>query len=352
MSTSSSPRGSATPILWCLSAAGLFGASTPASKLLLDGAVGPLTLAGLLYLGAGLATAPFALSGGAAERRRDPANLRRLAGAVLFGGIIGPVALLIGLRTAPSASVSLWLNLETTATAVLAWAFFRENLSARGWLANGLVVVAGVLLAAPEGFGLAPSALLVLLACICWGLDNNFTATIDGYTPAQTTVVKGLVAGSTNLALGLLLEDGLPDAVFVVAALGVGALAYGASIVLYIRGAQQLGATRSQMLFATAPFLGTAAAWLAVGEPVLLEQIGAAGVLVVALVLLLTGEHGHAHHHHPVVHTHAHRHDDDHHTHTHPGLPPEAWHTHEHGHEALVHTHPHDPDIHHRHRHG
>lgn len=342
----------AGPVLWCLVAAALFGASTPASKVLLDEAVGPLTLAGLLYLGAGLATLPFARKGGTASRRRDPANLRRLAGAVLFGGILGPVALLVGLRWAPSASVSLWLNLETPATALLAWAVFRENLGPRGWLANGLVVGAGVLLAAPAGFGLAPSALLVALGCLCWGLDNNLTAVIDGYTPAQTTAVKGLVAGVFNLSLGLGLEGGLPGVGTVLAALVVGALAYGASIVLYIRGAQQLGATRSQMVFATAPFLGTAVAWVVLGEPVAAVQVGAALLLVAALVLLLGDEHAHEHAHRATAHTHPHRHDDGHHTHTHPDLPGEVWHTHAHEHEAVVHGHAHAPDLHHRHGHG
>ena len=350
--TASKPSTSlALPVFWCLAAAALFGASTPASKWLLDGDVGPLTLAGLLYLGAGLATLPFARAGGSAARRRDPVNLRRLAGAVLFGGVLGPLALLAGLQAAPSASVSLWLNLETTATAVLAWAFFKENLDGRTWLANGLVVVSGVLLAAPSGFAVAPAAALVGAACVCWGLDNNLTAIIDGYTPAQTTFAKGVVAGTVNLGLGLALEGGLPGTTALFGALGVGALAYGASIVLYIRGAQQLGATRSQMLFATAPFLGMAVAWLVLGEPILGVQGVAAALMAGALGLLLTGHHEHEHHHPSLQHTHPHRHDDGHHSHTHPGLPPEVWHTHEHEHEPVTHRHPHMPDLHHRHGH-
>mgnify|MGYP002630406393 CR=1 FL=1 len=348
---SSSGRSGPWPVIWCLAAAALFGASTPASKALLDG-VGPLTLAGLLYLGAGLATLPFGFSGGRKERRRDPRNLARLGGAVLFGGVLGPVALLIGLRSAPSASVSLWLNLETTATALLAWAFFKEHLDRMGWLANGLVLLAGVLLALPEGFSLAPAAALVGLACVCWGLDNNLTAIIDGYTPAQTTLVKGLVAGSVNLALGLWLEGAPPPWPLVLGALAVGALAYGASIVLYIRGAQQLGATRSQMLFATAPFLGVGAAWLALGEPVLWVQVAGAALMVAALVLLLRSQHEHEHSHPAQVHTHAHRHDDGHHDHRHGGLPEDAWHTHEHEHGPQAHEHPHVPDLHHRHPHA
>ena len=346
-----SRRAPVVPIVWCLAAAALFGASTPASKLLLDQDLGPLTLAGLLYLGAGLATLPFARVGGFRVRRRDARNVRRLAGAVLFGGVLGPVALLVGLRTAPSASVSLWLNLETTATALLAWAFFREHLGVREWIASLLVVLAGVLLAAPGGFVVAPSAALVALACVFWGLDNNLTAVLDGFSPAQTTFAKGLVAGSLNLGLGLLFEGGWPSLPAVLGALAVGALAYGASIVLYIRGAQQLGATRSQMLFSTAPFLGVAAAWLALGEPVLGVQVGAAVAMIAAVALLLSGRHAHEHTHRPVVHTHTHRHDDDHHEHAHDGGSAGAWHTHEHAHDEAVHRHPHAPDLHHRHDH-
>jgi drug/metabolite transporter (DMT)-like permease len=340
------------PILWCLTAAALFGASTPASKLLLNESVGPLMLAGLLYLGAGLATLPSARSGGSPVRRRSPSNLRRLLGAVLFGGVIGPIALMLGLSAAPSASVSLWLNLETTATAVLAWAFFRENLGWRAWLANALVVVAGVLLASPEGFSLAPSALLVVLACVCWGLDNNLTAIIDGYTPTQVTAAKGLGAGTVSIGLGLLIGEPLPGLGAAAASMAIGALAYGASIILYIQGAHQLGATRSQMLFSTAPFLGVLFAWLALGESIVLVQLGAAGIMLGALALLLTDRHGHSHTHPALVHAHGHTHNDGHHGHTHEGLPDDIWHTHEHAHDMLSHTHPHLPDIHHRHAHA
>jgi len=340
------------PLLWCLAAAALFGASTPASKLLLDGRVGPVTLAGLLYLGAALATLPFVRQGGSVARRWDRRNLQRLAGAVVFGGVFGPIALLAGLRGAPAASVSLWLNLETTATALLAWGFFREHLDLRGWVANGLVVVSSVVLASPESFSLAPAALLVVLAAVCWGIDNNLTAIIDGFTPSQTTFAKGLIAGLVNLCMGLWWEGARPTLDTVALALTVGALAYGASIVLYIRGAQQLGATRSQMLFATAPFLGVLVSWLGLGEAVEVAQVLSGGGMVAALVVLFSSRHEHEHAHPATIHTHAHRHDDGHHDHVHDGLPKEVWHTHEHAHEAVVHRHPHVPDLHHRHGHG
>lgn len=338
------------PVIWCVLAAALFGGSTPAAKALVENE-SPLVLAGLLYLGAALAVAPFSIRGGSPRRWRAPRNLARLGGAVLLGGVVGPAALLYGLALAPAASVSLWLNLETVATAALAWLFFRENVSRSIWLANLGVVLAGVLLAAPEGFAMGPAAGLIGVACICWGLDNNLTAVIDGFTPAQSTFAKGLVAGSFNIGLALLLGHELPAPPSLIAALAVGGLGYGASIVLYIRGAQQLGATRSQMLFATAPVFGLVGAWAVLGESIELAQLGAAGILAVALAVMLRARHGHAHTHDALVHTHGHRHDDDHHEHERDDFPVDAWHTHEHEHAPKVHTHPHTPDLHHRHRH-
>jgi drug/metabolite transporter (DMT)-like permease len=344
------PNRRAAPILWCLAAAALFGASTPASKHLLGG-LGPVALAGLLYLGAAIAVLPFVFRGGSKSLRRKRRNVLRLLGAVLFGGVLGPVLILVGLRSAPAASVALWLNLETVATAILAWAFFREHLDAKTWIAAILTVAAGVVLAAPEGFAAGPAALLVGMGCLCWGMDNNVTALVDGYTPAQTTFVKGIVAGAVNLGLAFVFEGPALTPANVGGALGVGALAYGASIVLYIRGAQHLGATRSQILFATSPFIGTVLAWGLLGEPVLGVQIGAAVLMIGALWLLLSARHAHAHTHDAMLHTHSHRHDDGHHTHVHPGLPAHFRHTHEHEHEEMEHEHPHEPDLHHRHPH-
>jgi drug/metabolite transporter (DMT)-like permease len=340
----------ATPASWCLLSAALFGASTPVAKELLDSA-GPFTLAGMLYLGAALGVLPFSFRGGSAERVRQPTHLKHLAGAVAFGGIAGPVLLLFGLQHARAASVSLWLNLETVATAVLAWLFFREHLGLRTWLAAACVVSAGALLAFPFDTGTVSAALLVGLACVCWGLDNNFTSLIDGITPAQSTLVKGIVAGVANLGIGIAVDGGLPTVSSFGIALGVGALSYGVSIMLYIKGSHLLGATRSQLLFATAPLWGVGLAWTAFGEPVVPVQVAAIAPMAIGAVLLLGGKHAHAHAHAAMTHTHGHRHDDGHHGHEHADLPAGARHTHEHRHEPTEHEHEHLPDLHHRHTH-
>ncbi len=338
------------PILWCLLAAALFGASTPASKPLLDG-LSPLLLSGILYLGAALAVAPWALRGLSGLRNVDRKNLSRLALAVIFGGVLGPVLLLTGLSLASAASVSLWLNLETVATAVLARVFFKEHLSRTTWAAVALVIAASILLStgAPGG-GLAIG--LVALACLAWGLDNNFTAVIDRFTPAQVTFAKGLIAGSANLVLGLLFDPSPAVAWAFGAGLALGAFSYGASLLLYIAGAQHLGATRSQLIFSTAPAWGLVLAWLALGETIAPVHFVAGGLMGVAIWLWHRERHSHRHRHVPITHRHRHRHDDGHHEHDHAtSVAPGGWHSHEHAHESTEHAHPHRPDLHHRHDH-
>ena len=155
----------------------LFGASTPASKLLLE-SLSPFQLAGLLYWGAALGVAPRAFL----QRRAGPldaSNRRRLAGAVVFGGIVGPVLLLLGLELASAASVSLILNLVMAATAALGVWLFREPLARAGWLGVAGIVAAGALLSGGGGWPGAAAGALAAAACVCWGLDNHLTALIE-----------------------------------------------------------------------------------------------------------------------------------------------------------------------------
>jgi drug/metabolite transporter (DMT)-like permease len=346
------------PLGWCLLAALLFGASTPAAKPLVSG-LGPVLLSGLLYAGAALAVAPAVWlrrgrkasdpARGESQQTHERRNRWRLAGAVASGGVVGPILLLWGLSLAPAGSVALWLTLETVATAVLARLLFREHLEKRGWVAVALVVLASAILSGH--FHLGSAVALVALACVAWGLDNNLTSLIDGYTPAEITLVKGVVAAVVAIPLGWAL-GGEGSAIRVAAALGIGALGYGLSLVLYVAGAQQLGATRSQLVFSTSPLFGLGLAWAVLGETLGWAHGVAAALMAVALWLLHREHHEHEHHHHAAAHTHWHRHDDGHHDHQHPAeTSADGWHEHEHEHEGRTHSHPHRPDVHHRHEH-
>jgi drug/metabolite transporter (DMT)-like permease len=338
------------PLVWCLLSAALFGASTPASKALL-GSVNPLLLAGLLYAGAALAVAPSALRARNQVRHADTRNRLLLLGAIVSGGVIGPVLLLLGLSLTSAGSVALWLNLESVATALLARAFFKEHMHAPTWFAVALIVAASALLAgtSPDG-GFA--ILLVALACIAWGVDNNLTSIIDRFTPAQIAFAKGTVAGTLSTAVGLALPGPELTLATTCMALAIGALSYGVSLVLYVAGAQHLGATRSQLAFSTAPAFGLVGSWLVLGEPISAIQGVAFAMMAVAIWLWRRELHEHLHRHEHKVHAHWHRHDDRHHDHVHQTAVPSAtWHSHEHVHELDVHAHPHQPDLHHRHRH-
>jgi drug/metabolite transporter (DMT)-like permease len=259
--------------------------------------------------------------------------------------------LLFGLRAADASSVALWLNFELAATALLGVALFREHLGVLGWSGVVAALAGASVLSLPHGTAGVLAGGFVLLACLCWGFDNHLTALIDGLTPSQSTFWKGLVAGTTNLTIGTLATPLELSPATIGAALVVGALAYGASIALYISAAQSLGATRAQIVFATAPFFGVLLAVLVLGDAFGWEHALAGALFVLGIVLFMFERHSHLHRHEPMEHEHEHRHDDGHHDHEHPGLPSSTRHSHVHRHEAQEHAHPHLPDLHHRHGH-
>lgn len=355
MSGSPDPRfrRSALPLSAGIAAAALFGAATPASKALLK-PLSPFQLAGLLYLGAALAILPLLIS---KRSFKPPWRLPRrtflqLTGAVFFGGLLGPVLLLLGLRLASAASVALWLNLELVGTVLLGHLFFRDRLTPVSALAAGGTLLAAILLTVSEGSAGWQAGLLVFLACLAWGLDNHFTALIDGITPSQTTFWKGLVAGGVNLGIGASLTPILANPWQLGQALLVGAFAYGFSIVLYIASAQQLGAARSQIIFSSSPFFGVALSALFLSEAISGAQWAAMLLIGAALVFLGREQHVHEHEHQATEHEHWHRHDDGHHGHEHAAGDVTNWHSHGHRHRPMKHWHAHWPDLHHRHEHS
>lgn len=347
-------------ILFALLAAALFGASTPFAKVLI-GQLEPLLLAGLLYLGSGIGLLAWL---GLRVLKQHPTeagasiaagDLPWLGGAILAGGIVGPVLLLTGLRMLPSASTSLLLNMEGVLTALLAWFVFRESFDRRIFIGMMLIVAAGVLLswegsATASGFSWA--ALSVIAACLCWAIDNNLTRKISANDAVRIAAIKGLVAGAVNLSLAMFwLGAPLPHAGTIAAAALVGFGGYGVSLVLFVLALRHLGAARTGAYFSLAPFVGAAISLPLLGEhPAPLFWI-AAGLMALGIWLHLTETHAHEHTHERMLHTHPHYHD-AHHRHTHDfewdGKEP---HVHPHGHEPLTHAHPHFPDIHHRHRH-
>jgi drug/metabolite transporter (DMT)-like permease len=335
-----------------LAAAVLFGAGTPAAKLML-GEVSPWLLAGLLYLGSGVGLGLYRIIRRAPRVRLTRGEWLPLGGAVFFGGMAGPVLLMFGLSGMPASGASLLLNAEGVATALLAWFVFRENFDRRIALGMAAIVAGAVVLSIPTGaeFGSVWPALAILAACLCWGIDNNLTRKIALTDATWLAAVKGGVAGPVNLALAFLLGATLPPAWSVAAAMGVGLLAYGVSLVLFIVAMRHVGTARAGAYFSIAPFFGAVLA-LALGEAVTIPLVIAALLMALGVWLHLTERHDHGHTHEAITHDHWHRHDDGHHEHDHDEpVAPGVRHRHTHTHEAVTHRHEHYPDSHHRHLH-
>jgi drug/metabolite transporter (DMT)-like permease len=335
-----------TGMLRCGAAAVLFGISAPLASLLTDD-MGAFTLAGLLYIGAAIAVLPLA-GRTPPTRQAVRSSLPNLSLAVILGGAVGPVLLAAGLAVLPAATSSLLLNLELVFTMIVASALFHEPLGRHIITGTALVVAGSIALTWSGDPEIRWGALLIAGACLCWAIDNSSTAAIDQISPSHITLAKGVIAGGTNLIIGLSMT-GVPSTGPIVAALVIGGFGYGASITLWIAGARDLGAARGQLIFATAPFIGALVAWTVLGDEITARQLLAFLIAASGVAFVLGSDHEHEHEHRPTQHTHDHLHDRHHAHHAEP-VPPQR-HTHLHEHTSFVHRHPHLPDLHHRHDH-
>jgi drug/metabolite transporter (DMT)-like permease len=334
-------------IVYALASAALFGASTPFAKILV-GEVSPLVLAGLLYLGSGIGLLPWLRA-----KKVPKGDLPWLAGAIVAGGVFGPALLMYGLTRTAGSHAALLLNLEGVLTAALAWVVFKENVDRRVFVGMLAIIAGGVALSwgeIPRGGGIA-GPLLIAAACLAWAIDNNLTRRVSCGDAVTIASLKGLVAGSVNLALGLAVQGAAPPAPGVIAATAtVGLFGYGISLVLFVVALRHLGTARTGAYFA--PFFGAAIALAVLPETASAAFWGAAALMAVGVWLHFTERHEHSHAHEHLEHTHEHVHD-EHHRHEHAF----AWdghepHSHQHAHGGLRHSHPHYPDLHHRHHHG
>ena len=338
-----------------LGAAILFGTSAPLSKLLM-GSVDPWLLAGILYLGAGVGLALVTWGRAriglpSAEAKLQRTDLPWLAAVVLFGGMLGPLLLMLGLSKTSAASGALLLNLEGLATMAIAWLVFRENVDRRLLLGAAAILCGAVLLSwNGQGFQMDRGGLLIAGACLCWGIDNNLTRKLSAADPAQIAMIKGLVAGCVNFALALWLGAVLPDSKFLVAGAVVGFLGVGVSLVMFMLGLRHLGTARTGAYFSLAPFIGAVLALLLFNEALTLSLLAAGLLMALGLWLHLSERHDHTHDHEALEHDHLHSHD-AHHQHAHDGAVTDP-HSHWHRHEPMRHKHPHYPDLHHRHGHS
>ncbi len=342
-------------VVYALAAAVLFGASTPLARLLVV-ETSPLLLAGLLYLGSG---AGLGLARVIRDRGWLGSGMARgewpwFLGAILFGGVLGPVALMFGLTRTSGSTASLLLNLEAVMTALIAWLAFKENADRRVVLGMVAIVAGGAILSWPAGEpggGSGLGALAIALACACWAIDNNLTRKVSASDALFIAGTKGSIAGAVNCTLALALGETFPVPATTATIMALGLVGYGLSLVLFVLALRGLGAARTGAYFSTAPFIGAVIALTVLGESASPSFWLAGALMAWGVWLHLTERHEHEHTHAPLEHWHSHRHD-EHHQHDHDF----AWlgqepHAHHHAHAAVMHKHPHFPDLHHRHPH-
>ena len=340
-------------ILQALLAAIFFGASAPIAKLLLGDNIAPIFLAAFLYLGSGtgifLVRLTQRMRSKESEAGIKPPDIKWLAGAIISGGIMAPIILMISLQNTPASTASLLLNFEGVGTTVIALLFFKEAISRRAWTAIIIITLASIFLSTnfKSGFGLSLGALGIILACVLWGLDNNFTRNISGKDPLAIVAWKGLVAGTFSFFLALFLGNPLPSIATIFYTLVLGFVSYGLSTILFIRSMRGLGAARTSALYGTAPLAGVLLSIAIFGEFPSFLFIIAAILMIGGASLLINEQHAHWHIHTALFHEHSHSHKDPSHGHA----DVDDVHSHEHEHPAEEHEHDHMPDIHHRHGH-
>jgi drug/metabolite transporter (DMT)-like permease len=256
---------------------------------------------------------------------------------------------MVSLQITPASTASLLLNFEGVATTVIAMLVFKEAIGRRAWTAISIVTAASILLSTNfgSGWGMSVGAFGVVLACMLWGVDNNFTRNISGKDPLAIVSWKGLVAGTFSFFLALFLGNPFPSAKTILGTLLLGFVSYGLSTMLFIRSMRGLGAARTSALYGTAPLAGVLLSIVIFGEFPSFLFVIAAILMIGGALLLINEQHEHSHVHTALFHEHSHRHDDS--AHRHDDLA--GIHSHEHEHPAEEHAHDHLPDIHHRHGH-
>lgn len=328
------------PIFFAVLAAVFYAVNVPFSKQLLQD-VPSTFMASFLYFGAGIGVGImyfFHWNNEPKEERLTKDNLPYTIGMVVLD-IFAPIFLMLGVSIGSSANASLLGNFEIVATTLIALLFFKETVSKRLWTAILFITISSIILSfeGSGSFHFSLGSLFVLLATICWGMENNCTRKISEKSTYQIVTIKGLCCGLGSFVVASAVGESLPSARYIIFAMFLGFIAYGLSIFLYIRAQRDLGAAKTSAYYAVAPFIGTFLAFVINGEQLSVAYLLGLFFMIIGTLFVvadtLMKNHSHLHTH-LITHTH------DGSTHTHVI-------THEHEHEHFCST-----DIHKHHHHN
>lgn len=249
-------------VLLAILAAALYAINAPFSKILLE--YMPSTLmAGFLYIGAGVGMLIIALIRKLNKNENKEVKLTKselpFTIAMILLDIIAPIFLLLGLKQTSSATASLLNNFEIVVTSLIALIVFKEKISSRLWAGIGFVTIACLLLSVDDFTNLQFSygSLFILLACFCWGIENNCTRKISSKDPLQIVLLKGIFSGLGSIIIGLCIGERINSLWSVFAVVMVGFIAYGLSIFFYVYAQRLVGSARTSAYYAISPFIGT-----------------------------------------------------------------------------------------------
>ena len=314
-------------IMFAFLAAVFYAINVPISKVLLQH-VGPTTMAALLYLGAGIGIGMMSLFNKKDREKAESltkAELPYIVGMIVLD-IAAPIFLMLGISYGSSANASLLGNFEIVATTVIALILFKEAVTKRLWLAIGLITLSSILLSfeGTDSFHFSYGSLLVIMATVCWGLENNCTRELSSKSTYQIVMLKGLCSGLGALVIALIKRESFPGIGYIAIALALGFVAYGLSIFMYVRAQNVLGAAKTSAYYAVNPLIGALLAFVFLSESLSWMYMIALIVMVIGSALVVVDtfirQHDHEHQHtfthshggrthtHTVRHSHVHKH--------------------------------------------
>ena len=320
-------------------AAVFYAINVPISKVLLQH-VGPTTMAALLYLGAGIGIGMMSLFNKKDREKAESltkAELPYIVGMIVLD-IAAPIFLMLGISYGSSANASLLGNFEIVATTVIALILFKEAVTKRLWVAIGLITLSSILLSfeGTDSFHFSYGSLLVIMATVCWGLENNCTRELSSKSTYQIVMLKGLCSGLGAMVIALIKRESFPGIGYIAIALALGFVAYGLSIFMYVRAQNVLGAAKTSAYYAVNPLIGALLAFVFLSESLSWMYVIALIVMVFGSALVVVDtfirQHDHEHQHtfthshggsthtHTVRHSHVHKHylTEEKHRHRHP----------------------------------
>ena len=275
-------------VLCALTSACLFALCIPFAKLL-SNHVPTVTMGGLLYLGAGFGLfLTFLLKHSDSElsltKKEIPYSI-----CMIILDICAIIFLMLGISKTTGANASLIGNFELAATVIFAFLIFKEKISKNLFISILLITLASIILTF-EGYGsfiFNIGSFFVLLSCICWGLENNFTRLLSIKDTRQITIIKGIFSGLGGLIISLIIGEVFPSTKWVLLTMLLGFFSYGVSVCLYIYAQRFLGASKTGAIYSLAPYFGVVFSLIILKEKPLLQFYTALIIMIIATFLVI-----------------------------------------------------------------